>query len=173
MATSDGSAKDEKICTEHSPGVLLLADIVPSLLMSLVCPFLPLYKQWVELHLNNFILCSLNVSSIHTEPVCFLILSSFFDLLLINKNILFEFVFDTVFAWLWLFCCKWPVSCWLHSHSHNSKRFWVSFVHRWRWVWAKWRYCPHRPITTSEWKSIRRKSIIIIIIAPKICCGHS
>lgn len=42
---SDGYAKDEKICTEQSPGVLLLADIVPSLMMSLVCPFLPLFKQ--------------------------------------------------------------------------------------------------------------------------------
>lgn len=35
----------EEICAASSAGILLIADIVPAMIMSVICPFLPLVKK--------------------------------------------------------------------------------------------------------------------------------
>lgn len=46
IETADTVANMRKsVCDAPSTGVLLLADIVPSMLMNIMCPFLPLVKK--------------------------------------------------------------------------------------------------------------------------------
>lgn len=50
-------------CNTESPGVLLLADILPSLLMNLICPFLPLAMKYVTV--NKLILFDFRYDFLH------------------------------------------------------------------------------------------------------------
>lgn len=47
--TENVTSMRKSVCDAPSTGVLLLADIVPSMLMNILCPFLPLVKKWVRI----------------------------------------------------------------------------------------------------------------------------
>lgn len=67
-STADGVAiARQSVCSAPSTGVLLLADIVPSVLMNISCPFLPLVKKWVW---TQSIWIHLSVSNMICDLIC-------------------------------------------------------------------------------------------------------